>query len=400
MSMNQQDLNQLIDRQKKGYALENDFYAGPEIYQRDIERIFMRVWLYAGHQSEIPNPGDFFLYEVAGESVIISHGVDGEIRAMMNVCRHRGSHVCWEKQGNSKRFTCPYHGWTYGTDGQLVAAAHMHEGFDKSSHGLKQLHIRVFFGMIFINFAAEPSSFDVIENDLAPFLKPFRLDQAKVAHRQSYPMKSNWKLAVENYKECYHCAPAHMEYARAHSLALPQEKWQAELDAMIAKMPSCGLHYGEMNHSYTQGAEFGADRAFEHYPLLRGYVTGSKDGKQLAPLLGDITDFDGGAHDFKIGPVLFALAYCDHVMLYSFKPISQDYADCDITWLVRGDAVEGKDYNKADLIWLWDVTTHADKAIIEHNQAGVRSRMFEPGPFSTFEGATQRWVEWYLESIR
>ncbi|HKX56253.1 MAG TPA: aromatic ring-hydroxylating dioxygenase subunit alpha, partial [Xanthomonadales bacterium] len=316
--MNQQDLNQLIDRQKKGHALENDFYAGAEIYQRDIERIFMRVWLYTGHQSEIPNPGDFFLYEMAGESVIISHGTDGEIRAMMNVCRHRGSHVCWEKQGNSKRFTCPYHGWTYSTDGQLVAAAHMNEGFDKSTHGLKQLHIRVFFGMIFINFAAEPSSFDVVEKDLSPLLKPFRLDQAKVAHRQSYPMKSNWKLAVENYKECYHCAPAHMEYARAHSLALPQEKWQAELDAMIAKMPSCGLHYGEMNHSYTQGAEFGADRAFEHYPLLRGHVTGSKDGKQLAPLLGDITDFDGGAHDFKIGPVLFALAYCDHVMLYSF----------------------------------------------------------------------------------
>lgn len=400
MSMNQQDLNQLIDRQKKGYALENDFYAGPDIYQRDIERIFMRVWLYTGHQSEIPNPGDFFLYEMAGESVIISHGVDGEIRAMMNVCRHRGSHVCWEKQGNSKRFTCPYHGWTYGTDGQLVAAAHMHEGFDKSTHGLKQIHIKVFFGMIFINFAAEPSSFDVIENDLAPFLKPFRLDQAKVAHRQSYPMKSNWKLAVENYKECYHCAPAHMEYARAHSLALPQEKWQAELDAMIARMPSCGLTYGEMNHSYTQGAEFGADRAFEHYPLLRGHVTGSKDGNPLAPLLGDITGFDGGAHDFKIGPVLYGLAYCDHVMLYSFKPISEEYADCDITWLVRGDAVEGKDYNKADLIWLWDVTTHADKSIIEHNQAGVRSRMFEPGPFSTFEGATQRWVEWYLASIR
>lgn len=398
--MNQQELNQLIDKQKIGYALDNVFYEDPDIYERDIERIFMRSWLYTGHQSEIPNPGDFFLYELDRESVIISHGTDGEIRAMMNVCRHRGSHVCWEKQGNAKRFTCPYHGWTYNTDGQLAAAAHMGEGFDKSAHGLKQLHLKVFFGMIFINFAENPGSFDVVENDLTPYLKPYRLDQAKVAHRQSYPMQSNWKLAVENYKECYHCGPAHQEYSRAHSLALPKEKWQAEMDALVARMPSCGLNNVEFNRSYGQGAEFGLDRAYEHYPLLRGHVTGSKSGKPVAPLMGDITGYDGGAHDFKIGPVLYALAYCDHVMLYSFKPISRDRADCDITWLVRGDAVEGKDYNKEDLIWLWDVTTVADKSIIEHNQAGVSSRMFEPGPFSTFEGSTQRWVEWYLQTIR
>jgi Rieske 2Fe-2S family protein len=379
--------------------LEKVFYEDPDIYERDIDRIFMKVWLYAGHQSEIPNPGDFFLYELAGESVIISHGNDGEIRALMNVCRHRGSHVCWEKKGNSKRFTCPYHGWTYNTDGKLAAAAHMHEGFDKTQYSLKQIHLKVFCGMIFINFAEEPASFDVVERELGPFLAPYKLDEAKVAHRASYPMKSNWKLAVENYKECYHCAPAHVEYAKAHSLALPQEKWQAELDAMIEKMPSCGLKYGEMNNSYTFGDEFGTDRAYEHYPLLRGHVTGSEDGKPVAPLMGDITDYDGGAHDFKVGPLLYGLAYCDHVMLYNFKTIDLNTSDCDITWLINGSAVEGKDYDREKLIWLWDVTTIADKSIIEHNQAGVSSRMFEPGPFSTFEGATQRWVSWYLQAI-
>ena len=164
-------------------------------------------------------------------------------------------------------------------------------------------------------------------------------------------------------------------------------------------MPSCGLKYGEMNHSYTFGDEFGADRAYEHYPLLRGHVTGSKDGKPLAPLMGDITDYDGGVHDFKVGPLLYGLAYCDHVMLYSFKSIDLNTSDCDITWLINGSAVEGKDYDREKLIWLWDVTTIADKSIIEDNQAGVSSRMFEPGPFSTFEEATQRWVNWYLKAI-
>jgi len=172
------------------------------------------------------------------------------------------------------------------------------------------------------------------------------------------------------------------------------------MDALIAKMPSCGLKNSMMNHSYAVGDEFGADRAYEHYPLLRGHVTGSKDGKPVAPLLGDITDYDGGAHDFKIGPVLYALAYCDHVVLYRFTPTAVDECECDITWLVNGSAVEGKDYNVDELTWLWDVTTIADKTIIENNQKGVNSRFFEPGPFSTFEAATARWVDWYLKTIQ
>ncbi len=397
--MNDQELKDLIDRQKEGFALDNAFYQDSDIYRRDIERIYMRAWLYAGHQSEIPLRGDYFVYELAGESAIVVRGEDDVIHAHLNVCRHRGSHVCWEKKGSSRRFTCPYHGWTYDLDGRLVAAAHMPDGFDKSQYGLHPVHVRVYQGMIFINFADEPSSFEPIERDLTPFLAPYRLDRAKVAYKQSYPMHSNWKLAVENYKECYHCAPAHQEYSRAHSLALPDDRWKEELDRMIARMPACGLNNAQMNHSYTLAEEFGADRAYEHYPLLRGHVTGSEDGKPVAPLMGDITDYDGGAHDLKIGPVLYALAYCDHVVLYSFKPISLNRSDCEIVWLVNGDAVEGEDYDLDRLIWLWDVTTRADKAIIEHNQAGVNSRRFVPGPFSTFEGATQRWVEWYLKAI-
>jgi len=394
------ELNELIKKQRPGYALDRAFYEDEDIFQRDIERIYMRAWLYAGHQSEIPAKGDYFLYNVAGEEVIIVRGNDGEVHALLNVCRHRGSRVCLEARGSTKRLTCPYHGWTYALDGGLIAAAHMEEGFDKSRFGLKKIHHHIFEGLIFINFSDHPSSFDVIERDLGDYLRPYRLDQAKVARRQSYPVKSNWKLAVENYKECYHCGPAHPEYSRAHSLALPQERWKEEMEALIAKMPACGLKTSPMNHSYTTGEEFGADRAYEHYPLLRGHVTGSRDGKPVAPLMGDIKDYDGGAHDFKIGPVLYALAYCDHVVLYRFTPISVDECDCEITWLVNGSAVEGKDYQLDELTWLWDVTTIADKTIIENNQKGVNSRFFEPGPFSTFENATQRWVDWYLETIQ
>ena len=97
--MREQEILQLIEAQPERYSLARTFYTDPDIYERDIDRIFLRSWLYAGHQSEIPNPGDWFLFDFAGESVIIARGLDGEIRAMLNVCRHRGSRVCLERSG-------------------------------------------------------------------------------------------------------------------------------------------------------------------------------------------------------------------------------------------------------------------------------------------------------------
>jgi phenylpropionate dioxygenase-like ring-hydroxylating dioxygenase large terminal subunit len=392
-------LQDLINQHKEGHALNSVFYTDAEIYDLEVERIFTRVWLYAGHQSEIPNRGDYLLFEVAGESVIINRGKEGEINALLNVCRHRGSRLTTEHKGCARRLSCPYHGWTYDLDGSLIAAAHMPDDFDKSTHGLQKIHHRVFEGMIFINFSDDPKPFDIIEQDLGPYIRPFRLDQANVAHRQSYKINSNWKFAVENYKECYHCGPAHPEYSRAHSLALPEEKYAKELEELMQRMPLCGLNNDDMLKGYNNGEEFGLDRAWEHYPLLRGHVTGSEDGKPVAPLMGEITDFDGGAHDFKVGPVFYALAYSDHVVFYRFTPLSINQCDCDITWLVNGSAEEGKDYDLARLIWLWDVTTQADKKIIQDNHDGVMSRFFIPGPFSKFEEATQWWVEWYLGSL-
>jgi phenylpropionate dioxygenase-like ring-hydroxylating dioxygenase large terminal subunit len=398
--LNGQEIQQLIDRQEPWRALEQRFYCDPEIYQREIDRVLLRSWLYAGHISEIPNTGDYMLLEFAGESVIIIRAADEEIYALVNVCRHRGSRICFEKSGNEKRLTCRYHGWTYGLDGVLRAAAHMPETFDKTGIGLKRLHLRVFQGMIFVNFADKPGNFDLIDEELGPRIAPYGLDRARVAHRESYPIRANWKLAVENYKECYHCAPSHPEYSRAHALAMPDKMYADEYRELLKRGVSCGLSDAEFNHSYEDSGEFGTDRAFERYPLMRRHVTGSEDGQQLAPLLGSIRGFDRGASDFKVGPLLYALAYCDHVVLYRFLPTSIDESDCDITWLVHEDAVEGRDYDLEKLTWLWDVTTKADKRIIEANHQGVMSRYFVPGPLSTMEGATNRWNLWYLEAIR
>jgi len=396
----EREILQLAERQQDMAGMPREFYRDPDIYERDIEQIFLKSWLYAGHQSEIPGVGDWFLFELAGESVIIVRNAEDGINALLNVCRHRGSRICVESKGCSRLLTCPYHGWTYDLEGQLRSAAHMSEAFDRSDIALNKIHVELLDGLIFVNFAENPSPFTAVREGLADCLHPYRLDHARVAHRQSYPIASNWKLAVENYCECYHCAPAHPEYSRGHSLARPDSRTLEMNAKVMARAAVCGLSEKSVNQVYLDAPGFGADFSYERYALMRDHVTGSADGSPVAPLMGRIKDYDGGTTDLQVGPVTFALMYCDHVVIYHFTPVSIDRTNCDITWLVNGGAEEGIDYDKERLTWLWDVTTQADKAIIERNQQGVNSRYYVPGPFSTMEDYAWKFVSWYIDTMK
>ena len=398
--MNNSTITDLAARQKPRYGLEQAFYRDGEIYERDVDRVFLNSWLYAGHQSEIPKVGDYFLFDFANESVIIVRSDEDEIHALLNVCRHRGSRVCIESSGCAKKLMCRYHAWTYALSGELIAARTMGEPFDKGDFSLKKIHVARLDGMIFVNFAAQPPPFDPIRESLSDCLAAYDLENAKVAHRQSYPIDANWKLAVENYCECYHCAPAHPEYSKAHSLAMPEARYSEAMAEVMGRASACGLSDKTINRTFLNAVDFGADYSYERYPLLRGHVTGSEDGQPVAPLMGSITNYDGGTTDYQIGPVTFALAYCDHIVLYRFTPLSADKTDCDITWLVNGSAEEGRDYDLHKLTWLWDVTTIADQHIIERNQQGINSRFYEPGPYSEMEDFTWSFVEWYLAAIK
>jgi len=398
--MDEQALKNLIESQPRMTALAQAFYTDKDIYQRDIEEVYLKSWLYAGHLSEIPAVGDWFLFEMAGESVIVVRNHKEKVSALLNVCRHRGSKICLELKGCAKKLVCRYHGWSYDLDGRLHSAAHMPDGFDKAAIKLKKIHTEILEGMIFINFAEQPASFEPVRKDLSDCLRPYRLDNAKVAHRLAYAIKANWKLSVENYTECYHCAPSHPEYTRGHALAKPGARATVEMEQIMARAGICGLSDKSVNCVYLDEPGFGTGYAFERYPMWRGHVTGSEDGQPVAPLLGEVKDYDGGTTDFQVGPVTFALAYCDYVVIYRFTPVALNESTCDITWLVNGDAEEGKDYDKERLTWLWDVTTRADKRIIEFNAEGVQSRFYEPGPYSKMEEYTWKFMTWYLQTIK
>ena len=390
---------------KPGYAMDSYFYRSHLGYERELDRIVFKSWLYAGHISQIPNTGDYFLYEVGEDSIIISRGADGEIHALMNICRHRGARVCEEHRGNRKTFVCPYHGWVYNIVGSMRVARHMErdEKFDTTKFGLKRARISEFEGMIFINCDPGAADFLPALNRIGPALTPYDLKNAKVAHSHIYTVHANWKLALENYLECYHCATSHRAYAKMHSLQEPESRTGELNKNMLARSGAVtGIKDIAFNHyeAYTSSRSFGTCVYTSRYALYDGYKTGSDGGKPVAPLMGDFKDYDGGCGDFQLGPLTFMLNYPDHCVLYRFTPRSLTSTDMEIVWFVRADAKEGVDYDKDAVSGLWHKTTQEDEYIITRNSEGVNSRFFEPGPYHPeFESCCLDFVAWYLEAM-
>jgi Rieske 2Fe-2S family protein len=406
------NINALIAGQRKGFSLEQDFYCSPEVFKRDMERLISRKWLLLDHVSRIPRKGDYFLYEIANDSIIIIREDENTINAFFNVCRHRGSKVCLEPEGNKKLLSCPYHAWTYGRDGALRPPRLMPADFDASLFGLHKCHVRLFHGLIFVCLSKGKSpDFDAEYGDFGPVLGFHGFEDAKIAAKRDYPNAVNWKLVVENFIECYHCATAHPEYCRVHPkdqlLAIgagpgsgpPEalEKYQAIWDAWKAKAVGLGHPTPDVGRD-----EESIDMAqLVRLPInSRGFESETKDGKLgCKVLMGKFKECDHGETAFSFNPLGYILASNDFAMMARFTPRDAVNTDVQLSWLVHKDAEEAVDYDPDNLAWLWDVTIKQDKKITENNFAGIMSSRYQPGPYSTQEVRVATFIKWYLRNI-
>lgn len=391
-------ISQLLAAQQPGYSLAQGFYQDPDVYQAEINNIFLKHWLYAGHESQILKSGDYFTFEFDSESVIVVRTTTGGVKAHMNVCRHRGSKICLEASGSQKSLTCPYHAWSYNLDGQLISARNMPEDFEPSQNGLHQVNVALIGGFIFVCLSDSPPNLSALRNDLAEVFDVFGLKTLKLAQQKSYGIDANWKLAVENYQECYHCAPSHQEFAKIHAMAKsPNLFHQAKEDYWQVNLGNAKFIQHNRYFSLAEPGQEGYQ--YDRNPLLGKALSGSKDGSPIAPLLGSLEKYDGGASELMIGPLSYFLIYDDHVLSYRFLPVNQGECICDVSWFVTNTAVEGRDYQLDKLTWLWDVTTQADKGIIVNNQLGVNSRFYRSGRLSDMETFQQSFLAWYLKAL-
>ena len=336
-------------------ALHRNDYLSQDVFERELRQVFAKQWLVVGHVSLVRSAGDYFVKQVGPESLLIARDKEMRLRAYFNVCRHRGFRLCSDgESGNARRLTCPYHGWSYGIDGALRTAPGARDAvdFDFSQLSLHEAWCDVYQGfiLVYLDKDSPPRLADSIclssNEELFSMIHPERM---KLAHRETYVVNANWKALLENDMECYHCPTSHPSLSVA-----------------------CNV------------TGFYADsRSGMHFPLRDGMKTFSIDGDWVCrkPLGDSLPDrFSCGFLLWPnfCGPVFFA----DHCVSLETTPLSVDKTQMIAEWYVHEQAVEGVDYDREQLIKVFDVTNREDARLTERNFSGIRSMRYVPGPLS------------------
>jgi len=392
-------LRDLIAQRQHGYSLPQAFYTDEDVFQADLARVFKRYWLFAGHVSQIPREGDYFTWQIGREPLVVVRGPGGKVYAHYNVCTHRGSLVCNKPAGHAKKLVCPYHQWVFESDGRLFAARQFPADFDKSKFGLRSVHVRVLEGLIFLCLSDEAPDFEAFARDSIPFAKPYDMARAKICFSKTYRLNSNWKLITENFRECYHCAGGHSEYCRivlgagtdhpVYSKDRHSEVWRDR----EAHWKSQGLATGTV--PFTEDTWHHCAR----YPFRPGNVSQTPDGQPCAPLLGQLGDRDAGVFAIVTYPNFWHESSGDYFMTIRITPVSATRCDAVVSWHVREDSVEGRDYDPERVSAFWRATGEQDWKLGEDNQAGILSSKYAPGPYGPVETDIEKFIVWYLKQL-
>ena len=352
-------------------TMPGEYYTSPEILVEERERIFAQQWNCIGRASALPNPGDFVVRNVAGESIIVTRARDGELRAFFNVCRHRGTRICRDASGHfSETIQCPYHAWTWTIDGRCIGAPHMHEieGFDKKDYPLHQAAIAEWEGFVFVNIADEPQPFAETHAALIGRFARFGLTGLRVGHSVTYDVQANWKLVFQNYSECLHCPIIHPELA--------------------AVLP------------YQSGANDLIDGSFlgGYMEILAPNQSATMTGRSCAvPVSGSIPEGERQrAYYYTLMPNLLLSMHVDYVNYYLLTPVSPSETKVESEWMFHPDNETNPDFNPQDAIDFWDVTNRQDWDITARSQLGISSRKYAPGPYSPRESIPAAWDREYL----
>jgi Rieske 2Fe-2S family protein len=332
-------------------------YTDPEVFGREQEAIFEELWFCAVRAGDIPEPGQFFVAAVGRESVLVVRQADGGLRAFLNVCRHRGSRLCLQESGQVRRtLRCGYHAWAYDLSGRLAAAPNLARmpDIDRDASGLIRVALREWLGYAWVCLADEPPSFEetvigaVTERLGDPeLIERYRLPDLALGRRITYDVAANWKLIVENFMECYHCAPIHPE--------------------LVSVLPEFAQGFAAQYY-VGHGAAF-ADRA-------EGFTIDGSAGFGTLPGVG--ADLDRRYFAVTIRPQVFINLVPDHVILHRMQPLAADRTIVVCDWLFAPDVVaSGQDLSRS--VELFDRVNRQDFDACEACQPSMSSRAYREG---------------------
>lgn len=353
-------------------TLPGRYFTDAAAFREEIEATYYEAWVWTGRAETIRNAGDFFVRDVAGESIIVTRGSDHEVRAFYNVCRHRGTRICMEPDGRfSGRIQCPYHGWTYSLEGRLLGAPHMDDpGFRLQDYPLHAVHTGVWDGHIFIHLGAHPIPLADHLGELPSRFEHWRMQDLVMHKRIIYEVKANWKLLVLNYNECLHCPLLHPALNRL-------------TDYLGAENEPPASNYIGGCMGFRPGAE-----------------TMSVDGTRRREYLPGLTAIERRlVAYYAIYPNLLLSLHPDYMMLHSLWPTAADHTQVICEWYFHPDEIAKPSFVADDAIDFWDRTNQEDWAISEQSQLGIQSRAYTPGPYARREDLLHAFDEYILRRL-
>ncbi|HLI11674.1 MAG TPA: aromatic ring-hydroxylating dioxygenase subunit alpha [Alphaproteobacteria bacterium] len=346
-------------------------YYAEEFYKAEIDNIFMKVWNFIGHVDYVPNPGDYYTLEFVGVPIILIRDQQGQVRAFANTCRHRGCQIV-EGSGNCKAFVCPYHGWTYALNGDLLSAPEMHltKDFRQSFYGLKPIRLEIWEGFIFVNFDPTAGSLSEYLGDLPETLASYRFGDMRMTRRVEYMLSCNWKIYVENAMEAYHVPMVHMRTLHKQKRETPPP------------VPSKGNWVGL--HVRHQGSR----------ALLTG-DTGFPPIKTLSGLAAQ------GSYYTLIYPSTMFGCTVDCMWWLELHPQGPEKTRLIVGSCFPSETVARADFNEVVQRYdkRWNISIPEDNAISELQQKGIRSPLAESGRLSHMEPLVHSIANWVLDKV-
>jgi Rieske 2Fe-2S family protein len=405
-------LASLLNSRRPGFALPGAFFRDERVYAADLEHIFARHWLFVASEPEIPEAGDYRGYQIGPYPIFILRQDDGSIAAFHNTCRHRGSRILQQDSGVvGSKIVCPYHRWGYDTAGRVVDCGPGGDAALAKGLHLKRVHLRNLSGLLFVCVADDPpEEFADLDAQMTPYLAAHEVPRTKVAKQVDLIEHGNWKLTLENNRECFHCG-GHPELLNslfhflgdisAESLSADERaiyrRYENSRELALASWNRAGVPWQRIELLHGRPTGFRAERL-----VLEGTGESMTVDTRVActRLLGSITERRLGTLHLHVQPNAWFHFMSDHVLTFAVFPIDRERTLVRTTWLVNAEAEEGKDYDVEKLTHVWDATNNQDAHFVEETQRGTASPEYVPGPLSATEFMVDLFHRWYDERMR
>ena len=354
----------------RAQSMPSVLYTSPEIFALEREALFLKHWFFLCRSEQLPNPGDYRTFDTPGGSIVLIRGQDMNLRAFANYCRHRGS-LLLKGQGNiGGRVMCPYHAWSYFSDGRLYGCPDMSdaEGFDRRENGLVALHLDQWAGFVFANFAADTKPLLDHLGDLPQRMASHQLDQMRCVWSVTLEPHCNWKLILENAMETYHTGTVHRDTVGAQT----QRDIATQGDWLCMQVMS-RRSIGTLNANIPP------------LPMIKGLDADAREGTYFT----------------VIHPtVQFAVAQ-DCMWWLNVTPVSESRSLLEIGGCFPQSSLglPGFDENRRLYEHRWEAVGREDMGILADQQKALGSALFRPGPLSGRDDKVQQVGAWGLRQM-